>query len=107
MKITRQHLANSFNRAKNFIGTAYNNTKNVLSNVDNGARLFKHIYGAAQPIIDQYVGHNNNLNKNIIKALSGYDNIRNQAMEAHDGIENNINSLRNNLAKKNIKFNFA
>ena len=107
MKITRQHLANSFNRAKNFIGTAYNNTKNVLSNVDNGVRLFKHIYGAAQPIIDQYVGHNNNLNKNIIKALSGYDNIRSQAMETHDGIENNINNLRNNLAKRNIKFNFV
>ena len=52
-KISRKSLVNSFHKAKNFIGHAYNTTKHVLSNVDNGVKLFKHVYSVAHPLIDQ------------------------------------------------------
>ena len=48
-KLTKKSLVNGFNKAKNFIGHAYNTTKNVLSNVDNGVKLFKHVYSVAHP----------------------------------------------------------
>ena len=104
-KLTKKSLVNGFNKAKNFIGHAYNTTKNVLSNVDNGVKLFKHVYSVAHPLIDQYAGHN--VNNGIMKALNTYDNIKSQAMNTHNEIEGNINTLKNSLAKKTYNFNIA
>ena len=91
-KLTKKSLVNGFNKAKNFIGHAYNTTKNVLSNVDNGVKLFKHVYSVAHPLIDQYAGHG--VNNGIMKALNTYDNIKSQAMNKHNEIEGNINTLK-------------
>ena len=104
-KITKKSLVNGFNKAKNFIGHAYNTTKNVLSNDDNGVKLFKHVYDAVHPILDQYGGQN--VNNGIMKALNAYDNIKSQAMNTHNEIEGNINTLKNSLAKKRYNFNIA
>ena len=52
-------------------------------------------------MIDNYGG--SGVTKNVMKTLSGYDNIRHQVMN----VDNDIDSVRNKLAKKNIKFNFA
>ena len=38
--MNKKHLVNGFNKAKNFIGSAYNNTKTCLGNVDNGVMQF-------------------------------------------------------------------
>ena len=73
-KLSKKSLVNSFHKAKNFIGHAYNTTKHVLSNVDNGVKLFKHVYSVAHPLIDQYGGKA--LNNGIMGALNGYDNIK-------------------------------
>ena len=43
-KLSKESLANSLNNAKNFIGHAYSTTKPVLSNVDKGVTLIKHVY---------------------------------------------------------------
>jgi hypothetical protein len=91
-KLSKKSLVNGFHKAKNFIGHAYNTSKHVLSNVDNGVKLFKHVYSAIHPIIDQYGGHN--VNNGIMKALNGYDNIKGQAMNAHNEIEGNINNIK-------------
>ena len=59
----------------------YNYIKNCKKNsVGNRVRLFKHVHGAASPTIDQYAGHNNSFNKNIMQSLAGYGSIRSQAM---------------------------
>ena len=42
-----------------------------------------------------------------MKALNRYDNIKSQAMSAHNEIEGNINTLKNSLAKKKYNFNIA
>ena len=55
-KISKKSLVSSFHKAKNFIGHAYNTTKKILSDVDNGVKLFKHVYSAVHPILDQYGG---------------------------------------------------
>jgi hypothetical protein len=104
-KISKKSLINGFHKAKNFIGHAYNTTKNVLSNVDNGVKLFKHVYSVAHPLIDHYSGKT--LNNGIMGALNGYDNIKSQAMNTHNEIEGNINTLKNSLAKKRYNFNIA
>ena len=48
-KLTRKHIVHGLGKAKNFIGSAYNHTKNFLGNVDHGDRVLKHVYGAIAP----------------------------------------------------------
>ena len=79
--------------------------QNVLSNVDNGVKPFKHVYSVAHPLIYQYAGHS--VNNGIMKALNTYDHIKSQAMNTHNEIEGNINTLKNSLAKKRYNFNIA
>ena len=53
--------------------------KTCLGYVDHGIRTFKHIYGAVAPVLQSYglkSGHNH-----VMKALTGYDNIRSNVME--------------------------
>ena len=72
-----------------------------MGNVDNGVRLFKTVYGALSPMIDNYGGAG--VTKNVMKTLGGYDNIRHTVMN----VENDIDAVRNKLAKPSIKFNFT
>jgi len=104
-KLSKKYLANGFHKAKNLIGHAYNTTKHVLSNVDTGVKIFKHIYAVAHPLVHQYGGKA--LNNGIMGALNGYDNIKSQALNTHNEIEGNINNIRNSLAKKRYKFNIT
>ena len=90
-KITRRDVAHDFNKAKNFLGNAYHHTRNFLGDVDNGVR---ESYGV------------NPANKHVMKALSGYDTIRNNVMEHHDRVINDVNNVRNNLVKKKVDFDF-
>ena len=102
-KLNKQHLVNSFKKAKNFVGNAYHSSKNCLGNVDNGIKLFRTAYSVWKPAIAQSEGGGGHIANSVEKVLNGYDNIRSKALEA----EGHINNVRNTWAKKNIKFNFA
>ena len=56
-KLPKQSLVSGCNKAKDFVGHAYSTTKHVLSNVDSGVTLFKHVYSASHPLIDQHGGN--------------------------------------------------
>jgi hypothetical protein len=47
----------------------------------------KNVYRVLEPVINQYAG-NHNLHKHAIKAISGYENLRNQAMEVNNHVSN-------------------
>ena len=100
--MNRKHLVNGFNKAKNFIGSTYNNTKRFLGNVDHGVRLVKTVYGAVQPALEHY-GGGSHINNNVIKMLNGYDNISSKAM----GAEGHLDNVKHTLVKKRVKFDFA
>ena len=103
-KVTHKQVAHHFNRAKEFLGNAYHHTKNVLGSIDSGVRTFKNVYGVVAPVLESY---GVNTHAPVMKALSGYDNIRGHVMENHDRVMNDVNSIKNNLAKKKISFDFA
>ena len=65
-----------------------------MGDVDHGVNMFKQAYSIASPLLDHYVGKNNGLHNSIMKGLSGYDNIRSQAMEHHERIGENLNNLK-------------
>ena len=103
-KITKQQVSNNFNKAKDCLGNAYNKTRNFLGNLDHGVRTFKHIYGVIAPVLESY--GINPANKTTMKALTGYDTIKGHVMEGHDRVMNDVNTIRNTLANKNVKFVF-
>ena len=73
-KITKQKVAHHFNRAKDFRGNAYNQTRNFLGAMDAGVRTFKHIHGAVAPVLESYGFKAGKAH--VMKALTGYDTIR-------------------------------
>ena len=104
-KITKQQVAHHFNRAKDFLGNAYNQTRSFLGDVDAGVRTFKQIYGAVAPVLESYGVKAGN--KHVMKALTGYDTIRGHVMEGHDRVVNDVNNVKNHLAQKNMRFDFS
>jgi uncharacterized protein YjbJ (UPF0337 family) len=50
------------------------------------------------PVIDNYAG--GKANKHIIKAIGGYEHLRNKVMDAHDTVANNVNQVVGNIKKK-------
>ena len=104
-KITKQQVAHHFNKAKDFLGNADNQTRNFLGTVDAGVRTFKHVYGALAPVLESYGVSPGN--KHVMNALTGYDTIRGHVMEGHDRVANDVNNIKNTLAKKNVKFDFS
>ena len=66
-KITKQQVARHFNKAKDFLGNAYNQTRNFLGTVDAGVRTLKHVYGALAPVLESYGV--SQANKHVMKAL--------------------------------------
>ena len=56
--------------------------KNIAGQIDHGVSVAKEIYKVLDPVIREYSG-NNHLHHHAMTAISGYENLRNQTMEAH------------------------
>ena len=67
---------------KHHIGNGYHHVKHIAHQVDHGFSVAKEIYKVLEPVIREYSG-NNHVHHHAMKAISGYENLRNQAMEAN------------------------
>ena len=103
-KTTRQHVKHHFNRAKDFLGNAYHQSRKVLGNIDSGIQTARSIYSVVAPALDAYGVRASN-NPHITKALNSYDTIRNNIVEKHDRVANDLGRVRDSLAKKKINLN--
>ena len=90
-KITKQQVSHHFNKAKDFLGNAYNTTKSCLGSLDGGIRDLKTIYSVVSPVLESYGVHTGN--KHVMKALTGYDTIKSHVMEKHDRVMDDINKV--------------
>ena len=95
-KQVRKNIAHTFHKVKNFIGNAYGTTAKVLNNFDNGVKTFKTIYGAISPILDHY-GVSGAVNPHVMKAISGYDQLKNKVMGAHDEAMDQVAQAKSRL----------
>ena len=102
-KLTRRNVGHAFNNVRNFLGNAYHQTRGFLSEVDKTVKYGRVIYGALAPVVESALGsqHFNKLNKNVIKGLSDYENVRNTVMEGHEHTLNQASNVISNL-KHNI-----
>ena len=91
-------LKQHFGNIKHHLGQTYHKTKHFLGQVDNGVRIAKKVYGVLAPVIDHFGG--GATNKHVMKAIGGYDTLRNKIMDTHETVHHNVNQVVGNLKKK-------
>ena len=95
-KITKQHVAHSFHKAKKVLGHAYNQTKGFLNHVDHGVKTFKQIYDVVSPLVSKYANnHSEKIHNNVNRAIGGYENIRNKVIEGDQEFQTVKHRLKN------------
>jgi len=99
-KLNKHHFQSLYNNTKRHIGTAYTHAKNILGNIDHGINMGRTIFSVLQPYIEN-MGQNN-INKNTMKALSYYDDIKKRVIDTHDNVETGLNDIATKLKRKNI-----
>ena len=97
-KINKHSISQAFGKLKQHVGNGYRKTKHFLGQVDQGIHVAKKVYGALAPVIDRYGG--DNANKHIMKAIGGYEHLRNKVMDTHDTAVSNVNQVVGHLKKR-------
>ena len=102
-KINKKTVSAAMNHAKDFLSSAYKQTKNFAGDVDMGIKTAKTIYSALSPVLQNVMGSNfANLNKNIIKNIDNYEHIRNRVMATDQTAKEHFNNVVGNLKASNI-----
>ena len=99
-KFTQQAFANSFRNLKQNAISTYHHGKRWFNQFNNAYTTAKKVYSLAAPAIENLGG--SQLNKNVIKAMGGYEQMRNKVMDTRDTVFNNVNQVAGQLKKNNI-----
>ena len=101
-KFTKQGFTDAMNKTKSFLGNAYHHTKTFLGNVDHGIRTAKKVYSILEPTISHFAGENNRAHQGIMKAVTGYDDIRHKIVNHHDTIENHVKQVAHKFKRAGL-----
>ena len=102
-KINKKTVGNALLSAKSFLTNAYNEGKRFAGDINLGIKTAKHIYSVFTPMLESALGPNfSSLNKNIMKGIESYDQVRHKVMTTDEGIKDNINNIRGKLKQGNI-----
>ena len=97
-KITKHHIVKAFQNTRNYLGGAYSHGKNILGSIDNGIQFAKHAYGVISPLLDKYASqHSTSINKSVMNAVKSYDDIKHKALETHDNLYTDYNTIKHTL----------
>ena len=99
-KFNHQAFANGFRSLKGHISNGYQQTKHFLGNVNQAYNTAKKIYSIAAPHIDALGGAN--VNRNVIKAMGGSEQVRHKVMDAHDNVAHRVNQVSKDLRKATV-----
>ena len=96
---TKQGFHNATQETKSFMGNAYHQPKSFLGQVDHGVRTAKKVYQILEPTISHFAGQNNRGHQGVMKAVTGYDDIRHKILNGHDQIEDHVNTISNKFKR--------
>ena len=86
-KFNRNVFQRTMQSVKSHIGNGYQKLKHVASNIDHGVHIAKQVYSVVEPVIRHVTG-SNTIHHNAMKAISGYESIRNKMTEANHHVSN-------------------
>ena len=80
-KFNLQMFHRTMRNVKSHIGNGYNHLKNIAHTVNHGFNIAKQAYAIVEPVIRHMAG-NNHIHHHAMKAIGGYENLRNQVVQA-------------------------
>ena len=83
-KISGKSIRHTFNNLEGHLNNGYNHVKHIAHHIDHGVGIAKQVYKVLEPVIKEYTG--NSFGNHAMKALSGYESIRNKAVEANNTV---------------------
>ena len=86
-KVNAKSLRHTFNNLKGHLNNGYNHVKNIAHHIDHGVGIAKQVYKVLEPAIREYAG-SNNIGHHAMKAISGYESIRNKALDVNNTLSN-------------------
>jgi hypothetical protein len=92
-KFSHHSFRRTLQNVKNHLGNGYNHLKNIAHHIDHGFQVAKHVYSVLEPHIRQAAG-NNQIHGHAMKAINGYENIRNKVMDGNHKVEEIGHKLR-------------
>ena len=72
---------------KHHIGNGYQHLKRIAHTIDHGFNIAKQAYAIVEPVI-RHVAGDNHIHHHAMKAIGGYENMRNQVAEANHHVAN-------------------
>lgn len=82
-KFNHNHFKQTIGNLKHHLGRGYHHLKRVGHNIDYGVSIAKEAYKILEPVIKEYSGHHHQIHNHAMKAISGYESLRNNVMEAN------------------------
>jgi len=93
-KFNHHHFRNTVNNLKHHIQRGYHHVKHVAHQIDYGVHVAKDVYKIIEPLLKEYHPHHGHIHHHAVKALSGYENLRNQALE----VNHHVNTISHKLS---------
>ena len=85
-KFNHHHFRHTVNNLKHHIHRGYHHVKHIAHQIDYGVHVAKDIYKILEPVLKEYNPNHGHIHHYAMKALSGYENLRNQALEVNNQI---------------------
>ena len=84
-KFSQQSFRPTLKNVKTHLGNGHNHLKNVAHHIDHGFHVAKQVYSVIEPVI-RHVAGSNPVHGHAMKAIDGYENIRNKVMEGNNHV---------------------
>ena len=85
-KFNKHQFRQTIGNLKHHLGRGYHHVKNIAGHIDHGVSIAKEAYKILEPVIQAYSGHHHQISHHAMKALSGYESLRNNVMEANNHV---------------------
>jgi hypothetical protein len=83
-----QHIFNrTLRNVKNHVGNGYQHLKRIAHTVHHGFTIAKQAYAIVEPVI-RHIAGNNHIHQHAMKAIGGYENLRDKVVEANHHVVN-------------------
>jgi hypothetical protein len=79
----KHHFKQTIGNLKHHLGRGYHHVKNIANNIDYGVSIEKEAYKILEPVIREYPNHHHNIHHHAMKAISGYESLRNNVLDAN------------------------
>ena len=91
--MTQHTLAQGFSRLKSHVAGVYRHGKDFASMLDNAVQVGRRAYGVIRPLLEGSAT-GNRLTNGVNSALTSYDQVRGDVLNAHDKTHSIIGKLK-------------